>query len=140
MAITPLEDKIAIKSIIDTDNFIINELGFKPSDVIILNNADEEVTGSSKKIYIVDYPTPSSMNGLTIRVSYGIEVMTTSSFNGTATRAIAQIMALLNNTDIGHAHTTEIYEGIAQLTSKGDTVRYGMVVSFQTSIQTDVKK
>ncbi len=139
MAITPLEDKLAIKAIIDTDDFIINELGFNPSDVIILNNVDEEVTGTSKKIYIVDYPTPVSTNGLTIRVSYGIEVMTTTSFNGSATRAIAQIMALLDNTDIGNAHTTEIYEGISQLTSSGDTVRYGMVVSFQTSIKTNVK-
>ncbi len=134
MAITPLEDKSAIKAIIDVDDFIMNELGFTPRNVLVYDETDEEVTGDTKYIYIVNYPSPPSTNGSNATVVYGIECVAHKSVQGNALRAMQRVIELLNGTDIGRNHVLDIYEHITQLTAPSGTIRYGISVKFETPI------
>ena len=134
MAITPLKDKSAIKSLIDTDSFITETLKFEPRNILVYDEVDEEVTGDTKYILIVNYPSPPSPNGHNAVVVYGIECVTNKDIQGDALRAMQRVLEILDGADIGRNHILDIYEHITQLKAPKGTVRYGLSVKFETPI------
>ena len=134
MAITPLEDKSAIKSLIDTDSFITETLKFEPRNILVYDEVDEEVTGDIKYIFIVNYPSPPSPNGHSGTIVYGVECITHKTIQGNALRAMQRILELLDGADIGNNHILDIYEHITQLKAPKGTVRYGLSVKFETPL------
>lgn len=116
MAVTPLNDKIAIQSILTVDDYITEYLAFDPEEIYTVK-ATDEILGLSDKdtqlkqqIFIFNSTPEPTVNPLIHGIVYEIDVSVPWTNQGNADLAIEQILALLDGTEISNTHKLEILE------------------------------
>lgn len=116
--ITPFEDKVAIKAILDTDSYItgvVNPQNIKTTKygTDILNSSDSEI-----QIFIY-MGTPEKTNSWIQKgIVYNIAVVgKRESSANVVDNIVSQIIAILNDTDIGRAHILDLLDAPLELDS-----------------------
>lgn len=134
MAITIATDKIAIQSVLTTDPYLKDYLGFQPGDYFRVRATDEilGLTDQNKQlkqqIFIYNVTPEDTVNPLIKGIVYEIDVSVPYAKNGTADQAIEQIMALLDGLEIANVHQLELLDPPMVLSS--DTALYQVGVRF----------
>lgn len=141
MAITVAKDKIAIASILATDEYITEYLGFDPMEIYKVQATDELLEQGKNKhqIFIYNtYPEPT-INPIIWGVVYEIAVSVPVNDSGDADLAMEQIIALLHGKEISNTVKLEMIEPPAILSSETSLYQVGVrFISYQ-SIYTKVK-
>lgn len=134
MAITIATDKIAIQSILSTDPYIKEYLGFSPKEFYRVRATDEILGITDNKsqlkqqIFIYNVTPEDTINPLIKGIVYEIDVSVPYAKNGTADLAMEQIMALLDGFEIANVHQLELLDPPMVLES--DTALYQVGVRF----------
>ena len=118
MAITPHEDKKAIKAILDTDEYLLSA-GFLP-DMIKTTKAGSEVlndNNSALQIFISSGTPESATSDIVRNMVYNIRVAGKMNNSGRIDNAANQIIALLHNRDIGRSHILYLLDPPLELES-----------------------
>lgn len=129
MAITPATDKIAIQSILSTDPYMRDFLGFVSQEYYRVKATDAILDDKQKKqIFIYNTTPETTINPIIYGMVYEIDVSVPYANNGTADLAMEQIIALLNGVAISHTHRLELLDPPMVLSS--DTALYQIGVRF----------
>lgn len=133
MAITIQSDKIAIASILSTDPYITEYLGFDPKEIYRVRANDKLLKEGTKQIFIYNtYPEPT-INPIIWGVVYEIMISVPWENNGTADLAIEQIIALLHNANISNTVKLEMIDPPAILSSETSLYQIGVrFISYQS--------
>lgn len=133
MAITLQSDKIAIASILATDPYITEYLGFDPKEVYRVRANDKLLKDGTKQIFIYNtYPEPT-INPIIWGIVYEVEVSVPWENNGTADLAIEQIIALLHGTNLSNTVKLEMIDPPAILSSETSLYQIGVrFISYQS--------
>lgn len=134
MAITIATDKIAIQSVLQTDPYLKEYLGFQSSEYYKVRATDEILGLTDNKnqlkqqIFIYNITPEDTINPLIKGIIYEIDVSVPYAKSGTADLAIEQIMALLDGLEIANVHELELLDPPMVLSS--DTALYQIGVRF----------
>lgn len=144
MAITTIEDKMAIKAIIDTDNYLAETQKIKPENVKTTGATSDILNGttndSETKVYISS-GTPENLNSeIAMGLVYDIKVVSKRTRAVAVSNTMRQIIALLNRRDIGRGHILYLLDPQIELVT--DTAIYAEEVTFlcQSTVFDTVKK
>ena len=127
--ITPNEDKIAIKAILDTDPYI-NRVGFLPDNIKTTKYGTSTLNQASDDFQIfISMGTPENPNNwLQKGMVYNISVVGKRARSTIVDSVASQIIALLSETDIGHSHILYLLDPPLELES--DPAIYIVETSF----------
>lgn len=132
MAITIATDKIAIQSILSTDSYLKDYLGFSPNEFYRVR-ATDEILGLTDKnqqlkqqIFIYNVTPEPTINDLIKGIVYEIDVSVPYAKNGTADLAMEQIMALLDGLEISNVHKLELLDPPMVLSSETSLYQIGV--------------
>lgn len=116
--ITPFEDKIAIKAILDTDPYI-SEIPIKPKNIKTTKYGTEILNSSSEDFQIFIYMgTPENIGSpIGKGITYNIAVVGKRTRSNVVDNVAAQIIALLHEQEIGHAHILYLLDPPVELSS-----------------------
>lgn len=133
MAITIQSDKIAIASILSTDPYITEYLGFDPKEIYRVRANDKLLKEGTKQIFIYNtYPEPT-INPIIWGVVYEVVISVPWENNGTADLAIEQIIALLHGANLSNTVKLEMIDPPAILSSETSLYQIGVrFISYQS--------
>lgn len=150
MAISVWKDKKAIKAILDTDQYLIEYLGFDPKEIYTVRATDEllGLTNDRNKIkqqiFIFNAQPEPTVNPFIYGIVYEIDVSVSNSYSGTADLAMDQILALLDRREISNTSQLELLDPPVILSSETSLYQIGCrfvsYVSKINKIQTYVKQ
>lgn len=132
MSVTPQKDKRAIKAILDTDPYLIDCLGFTPTEIHTVKANDELLGTANNKnqlkyqIFIFNAQPEPTINPWIHGVVYEVDVSVPYNNNGDADLAIEQIMALLDRREISKVHQLEILDMPTVLPSETSLYQIGV--------------
>lgn len=127
--ITPYEDKIAIKAILDTDGYI-QDAGFEPQK-IYTKRYNPDALSSTKadlQIFIYEGLPANSGNWMQRGEVYNVCIYGETKYQNRIDNVSQQIIALLTDADLGRGHISDLYDPPMQLES--DHAIYAVEVSF----------
>lgn len=127
--ITPYEDKLAIKAILDTDDYI-QGAGFKPTNIKTTKYSTDVLNTPSTDFRIFIYNgVPESTRSMNQRaLVYNIAVVGKRDNASKVDNVSQQIIALLSETDIGRSHILYLLDPPIELDS--DPALYIVEVAF----------
>lgn len=141
MAITPATDKIAIQSILSTDPYLIDYLGFSPKEIYRVNATDKILEDEARQqIFIFNSVPEKTINPIIHGVIYEIDVSVPYAKNGTADLAMEQIIALLHNAEISNTHRIELIEPPTVLASETSLYQVGVRFACYSTTYNKIKK
>lgn len=141
MAITPATDKIAIQSILSTDPYLIDYLGFSPKEIYRVPATDNLLEDEKRQqIFIYNTFPEKTVNPIIWGVIYEIDVSVPYSKNGTADLAMEQIIALLQNAEIANTHRLEIIEPPTVLASETSLYQVGVRFACYSTTYNKIKQ
>lgn len=132
MAFTISTDKIAIQSILSTDPYLTDYLGFDPKEIYRVKATDDILgitnskSGLKQQIFIYNTEPEPTINPIIYGVVYEVDVSVPRAKDGTADLAIEQIMALLHWTEISNVHRLEIIDPPTVLASETSLYQIGV--------------
>ncbi len=141
MAITPYEDKMAIKAILDTDKFLLSA-GFSP-DMIKTTRAGTEVlndNNSALQIFISSGTPENSNSDIVRNMVYNIRVAGKRTNAGRIDNAANQIIALLHNREIGRSHILYLLDPPLELESNAAVYVIEITFLCQATVFNKIKK
>lgn len=132
MAITIATDKIAIQSVLSTDPYLKDYLGFSPKEFYRVR-ATNELLGLTDKnqqlkqqIFIYNVTPENTINELIKGIVYEIDVSVPYAKNGTADLAMDQIVGLLDGLEIATVHKLELLDPPMVLSSETSLYQVGV--------------
>lgn len=132
MAITIATDKIAIQSVLSTDSYLKDYLGFSPKEFYRVR-ATNELLGLTDKnqqlkqqIFIYNVTPEPTINDLIKGIVYEIDVSVPYAKNGTADLAMDQIVGLLDGLEIATVHKLELLDPPMVLSSETSLYQIGV--------------
>lgn len=127
--ITPLEDKNAIKAIVDTDPYI-QRAGFLPENIRTTRYGTEVLNSSSPNFQIYIWlGTPENPNNWIQKgIVFNVSVVGTRKRSNTVDSVVSQVIALLTERDIGRGHILYLLDPPIELES--DSAVYIVETSF----------
>ncbi len=129
MSLTPATDKIAIQSILSTDPYLRDYLGFVSKEYYRVRATDTILGDKTKlQVFIYNVTPEATINPIIYGMVYEIDVSAPYANNGTVDLAIEQIVALLNGVEVAKTHRLELLDPPMVLSS--DTALYQMGVRF----------
>ena len=144
MAITPLEDKMSIKAIIDTDTYLTETQKIKPENVKTTGATSDVLNGTTTdnetKVYISNGTPENLGSDIAKGLVYNIKVVSKRTRAIAVTNTMRQIIALLNFKDIGRGHILYLLDPQIELVT--DPAIYAEEVTFlcQSTVFDTVKK
>lgn len=131
MAFTISTDKIAIQSILSTDSYLTDYLGFDPKEIYTVKATDDILgiknlkSTMKQQIFIYNTEPEPTINPIIYGIVYEIDVSVPRGKDGTADLAIEQILALLHNVEISNVHRLEIIDPPTTLASETSLYQIG---------------
>lgn len=141
MAITVAADKIAITSILATDEYLIEYLEFDPMEIYRVKATDELLGQERNKQQIFVYNTypEATINPIIYGVVYEVDVSVPWENSGNADLAMEQIVGLLHNREISNTVKLEMIDPPTVLSSETALYQVGVrFISYQ-SVYTKAK-
>ncbi len=138
MALTTFEDMREIKTILETDEYLL-AVGFIPEEIYLYDMIDEEITLTTQAIFI-KADTDFDASEISTRVVYEILVAANTKKIGTVSNACDQILALLQNRDIGNLHVLNLKRAPKKLTSPAGTLLYSMQFYCEATLFNPIRK
>lgn len=127
--ITPYEDKLAIKALLDTDPYI-KRAGFTPNNISMTRYGTDTLNTASTdlKIFIYNGTPENPYNSIQKGVVYNITVVGKRENATRIDNVCSQIISLLTETDIGRSHILYLLDPPIELES--DSALYVSELSF----------
>lgn len=127
--ITPAQDKIAIKAILDTDSYI-QRAGFLAENINTSKYGTSDLNNQNDAFQIFIYlGTPERANTPNQKgVVYNISIIGKRARQSTVDSVMEQVIALLSDADIGRGHTLIFLDAPIELAS--DAAIYAVETAF----------
>lgn len=116
--ITPVEDKVAIKAILDTDRYI-KSAGFKSDNILTTRYSTETLNATNPNFQIFIYQgTPENpRNWIQKGIVYNVCVCGKRGYSSVVDNVSQQVIALLTERDLGRAHILYLLDPPMELNS-----------------------